>query len=62
MIARVAAIRSQAGPDAPASAPRDVRDRLAALGYVGTDRIRPTPGGGRLPDPKDVIHLLPQFR
>ncbi len=62
MIARVTAIRRQAGPAAPAPTPRDVRDRLAALGYVATDRFRPTPDRGRLPDPKDVIHLLPQLR
>ena len=61
MIARVAAIRSQAQP-AAASTPRDVRERLAALGYAAADRIRPAPGRGRLLDPKDVIHLLPQVR
>jgi hypothetical protein len=32
------------------------------LGYVAADRMRQAPGRGRLLDPKDVIHLLPQVR
>jgi hypothetical protein len=61
MIARVVAIRSQAD-SAASSTPRDVRERLASVGYSATDRIHPTAGRGRLPDPKDVMHLLPQVR
>lgn len=53
MIARVAAIRRQAGQSAPAAV---AREHLAALGYVAAPR--PAPGRGRSPDPKDVIHLL----
>jgi arylsulfatase A-like enzyme len=61
MIARVAAIRGQTDSAARASAP-GVSERLAALGYVAADRMRQAPGRGRLLDPKDVIHLLPQVR
>ena len=36
----------------PAAVPADVRERLKALGYVGS---APTPPTGPLPDPKDEI-------
>ena len=36
----------------------DVRQRVAALGYLGALRAHPSGDRSRFPDPKDMIHLL----
>jgi choline-sulfatase len=41
-----------------AAAPADLRERLAALGYVGSEVSRPLPIREDLPDPKDCIGLM----
>ena len=53
--------------DAPVTAPSDVsqddRDKLAALGYVGTQTRTPlTTAGDSLSDPKDKIGVLRQYK
>ena len=47
-----------AGRVTPQDATPELRERLNALGYLTRTRTTPTAGGDRLPDPKDVIHLL----
>jgi arylsulfatase A-like enzyme len=46
--------RTSGNLDANAVAPREVRERLAALGYVGARAVRASPAK-ELPDPKDCI-------
>jgi arylsulfatase A-like enzyme len=61
MAARAAAVAAAAKArtrDGQAPVAPDVRERLAALGYVVSDRPRPTGGQNKLPDPKDLVHLL----
>jgi choline-sulfatase len=41
-------------------APAELRERLAALGYVGSDASRPSHRRENLPDPKDCIGLIAQ--
>lgn len=52
--------------DRPIAAPSVVSDadrqRLAALGYVGSQSAAPTAGGATLPDPKDKAHILRMYR
>jgi tetratricopeptide (TPR) repeat protein len=53
--------------NAPVTAPSDVssedREKLAALGYVGTQtRAAVTTAGDALPDPKDKLGVLQQYR
>jgi arylsulfatase A-like enzyme/tetratricopeptide (TPR) repeat protein len=45
---------------APEEVPSDVREKLQALGYVGTASARPA--GGALPDPKDHIQAYEDFK
>jgi arylsulfatase A-like enzyme/Tfp pilus assembly protein PilF len=49
--------------DAPSAVSAEDRERLAALGYVGTKSTLPaaTPGES-LPDPKDKVHVLVKYR
>jgi hypothetical protein len=42
---------------APAPVAADLQNRLAALGYVGSGSPARSQPQGRLPDPKDCIHL-----
>lgn len=52
-----------AGVDAPAAVPDEDRQKLAALGYVGTqtgESLRIP--GDELPDPKDKIDVLKQYK
>jgi arylsulfatase A-like enzyme len=61
MAARAAAVAAAAKArthDGQAPVAPDVRERLAALGYVVSDRPRPAGGPSKLPDPKDLVHLL----
>jgi arylsulfatase A-like enzyme len=51
VIARAGRVTSQ-------EATPELRERLNALGYLTRTRTKPIAGGERLPDPKDVIHLL----
>jgi arylsulfatase A-like enzyme len=50
----------------PIAAPSAVSDadrqRLAALGYVGTQQTTPTTSASGLPDPKDKAHILRMYR
>lgn len=50
--------------DAPSAVSDADRQRLAALGYVGTQNTAPAPGTGAdsLPDPKDKAHILQLYR
>lgn len=52
--------------DRPITAPSAVSDadrqRLAALGYVGTQNTAPAATTGALPDPKDKAHVLQMYR
>ena len=49
--------------DAPAAVSSEDRERLAALGYVGTQTASPTAGSGEnLPDPKDKVGVLVKYR
>ena len=53
--------RTGSGPaPAPSSVPADVRDKLAALGYVG-EAIAPA-ANGVLPDPKDKVAAYESYR
>jgi arylsulfatase A-like enzyme len=45
---------------APEEMPRDVREKLAALGYVGSSAAHPA--SGALPDPKDHIAAYEDFK
>ena len=47
-----------AGRVTPQDATPELRERLNALGYLTRTRTTAVNGGDRLPDPKDVIHLL----
>jgi arylsulfatase A-like enzyme len=47
-----------AGRVTPQDTTPELRERLNALGYLTRTRTKPIAGGERLPDPKDVIHLL----
>ena len=61
MRARASAVAALAQPGARQDGPAvaaDVRERLAALGYVVSDRARPSTGPSQLPDPKDMVFLL----
>lgn len=54
---------ANAAPSAPSSVTDDDRQKLAALGYVGTQsRASLELPGDRLPDPKDKIHVLQQYK
>jgi arylsulfatase A-like enzyme/tetratricopeptide (TPR) repeat protein len=62
---RQALVRISAGArvDQPAAASPEDRERLAALGYVGTGpAIDASTPGEQLPDPKDKIHVLERYR
>ncbi|HEY2945419.1 MAG TPA: sulfatase-like hydrolase/transferase [Vicinamibacteria bacterium] len=48
-------------PPAPAPVPADVREKLAALGYVGEARLLPPPAGP-LADPKDEVDAYEAYR
>ncbi|NQW04632.1 MAG: sulfatase-like hydrolase/transferase [Acidobacteria bacterium] len=52
--------------DRPIDSPADVSDadrqRLAALGYVGTQQQTPLANRSALPDPKDKAHILELYR
>lgn len=50
--------------DAPSAVSDADRQRLAALGYVGTQNAAPAAGAGAesLPDPKDKAHVLQMYR
>jgi arylsulfatase A-like enzyme/tetratricopeptide (TPR) repeat protein len=48
------------GPPAPSAVPADVRDKLAALGYVGETAARAATGP--LPDPKDKVAVYEAYR
>jgi len=49
--------------DAPTAVSAEDRERLAALGYVGTQfSAKPGGNGGTLPDPKDMAPVLKQYR
>jgi len=48
--------------DAPATVSDADRQRLAALGYVGTHSTAPTSTANALPDPKDKAHVLRMYR
>lgn len=48
--------------DAPALVSDADRQRLAALGYVGTQSSGPPVTSSTLPDPKDKAHILRQYR
>jgi arylsulfatase A-like enzyme/Tfp pilus assembly protein PilF len=50
-----------AAASAPEEVPSDVREKLQALGYVGTSRA-PRPTAASLPDPKDHIATYEDFR
>lgn len=62
MTARLRVVGGETGAGTSAASapdtPADVRERLAALGYVGTRVHRAAPGEPRGPDPKDCIALL----
>jgi len=54
---------ANAAPSAPSAVSDDDRQKLAALGYVGTQsRASLELPGDRLPDPKDKIHVLQQYK
>jgi choline-sulfatase len=56
MARRLAALAGASAPvDRRAVTPADVRQRLASLGYAGTERMRTAPAREGLPDPKDCI-------
>ena len=66
--ARVAAamrawLQTIAGGTAPvrAAVPDDVKERLEALGYVGSDSA-PAESSGQLPDPKDQVQAYEAFK
>ncbi len=42
----------------PAAADEEARERLGALGYLGTSTL----ASGPLPDPKERLHLLPELK
>ncbi|MGE5244909.1 MAG: sulfatase-like hydrolase/transferase [Betaproteobacteria bacterium] len=48
--------------DAPAEVSADARERLAALGYVGSQAAPPDTPGDELPDPKDKLDILERYR
>ena len=49
--------------DAPAAVSEDDRERLRALGYVGSQAATTTaPGADALPDPKDKVGVLERYR
>lgn len=49
--------------DAPSAVSAEDRERLAALGYVGTQSTLPAATSGEsLPDPKDKVHVLVKYR
>lgn len=48
--------------DAPSAVSDADRQRLAALGYVGTQNTAPAAATGSLPDPKDKAHVLQMYR
>ncbi len=58
----LAALTADRALDAPAAVSDADRERLAALGYVGTQRDAGTPAGDVLPDPKDKAHILQLYR
>ena len=50
------------GIDAPSPVSASDRERLAALGYVGTQTASATVAGDTLPDPKDMAGVLRKYR
>ncbi|HUF23715.1 MAG TPA: sulfatase-like hydrolase/transferase [Vicinamibacterales bacterium] len=56
--------RAPAGVTAPSAVSAEDRQRLAALGYVGTQTGAPETGDqrGARPDPKDYVHVLEGYR
>ncbi len=48
--------------DAPSAVSDADRQRLAALGYVGTQTTTPSSPTSALPDPKDKAHILRMYR
>ena len=47
---------------APAAVPADARERLQALGYVGSPSEAPAGPGDALPDPKDKREIIERYR
>lgn len=50
------------GIDAPSAVTAEDRERLAALGYIGTPTAAQTAGATGLPDPKDKAAVLRKYR
>jgi arylsulfatase A-like enzyme len=48
--------------DAPSAVSGEDRERLAALGYIGTTAASTTASGETLPDPKDKVGVLVKYR
>ncbi len=48
--------------DAPAPVSADAQERLAALGYVGSQSEQSATPGDELPDPKDKLDVLERYR
>jgi arylsulfatase A-like enzyme/tetratricopeptide (TPR) repeat protein len=48
--------------DAPGAVSAEDRQRLAALGYVGSQAVTPVAAGSSLPDPKDKVDVLRRYR
>jgi arylsulfatase A-like enzyme/predicted Zn-dependent protease len=55
-------VTSGATFQAPSEIPGDARERLQALGYVGSQADLSTHEGGALPDPKDKRQILERYR
>ncbi len=51
---------ASSAPPTPSAVPADVREKLAALGYVGSATARAT--AGPLPDPKDKVATYEAYR
>jgi arylsulfatase A-like enzyme/Flp pilus assembly protein TadD len=48
--------------DAPGAVSAQDRERLAALGYVGSQAVAPVGAGSSLPDPKDKVGVLARYK
>ena len=48
--------------EAPGAVSAQDRERLAALGYVGSQAVAPVGSGSSLPDPKDKVDVLTRYR
>jgi arylsulfatase A-like enzyme/Tfp pilus assembly protein PilF len=62
MRSALATLTAGRAPDAPALVSDADRERLAALGYVGTQRSDVPDADDKLPDPKDKAHILRLYR